>query len=166
MSKQEKVIEFKFGINLNNRMQSGCFFYNSNRLIIMYESLGRQKKHDPDYRGIVGIINVPYSAMIPVHSKQAFKNEDEYKILKNAADKFMDQYVRDIKLELNVKDDSLKDFWMEVRVIFKDILKILIRFVLNSMDIWMINVIYRRLSRDLLEKDFLNCQHLFSVIRV
>jgi hypothetical protein len=79
MSKQEKVIEFKFGINLNNRMQSGCFFYNLNRLIIMYESLGRQKKHDPDYRGIVGINNVSYSAMIPVDSEQAFKNEDEYK---------------------------------------------------------------------------------------
>ena len=26
----------------------------------------------------------------------------------------MDQYVRDIKIELNVKDDSLKDFWTDV----------------------------------------------------
>ena len=70
MSKQEKVIEFKFGINLNQRAQAGCFFYNSNRLLKMYEKLGGQKKLDPDYRGIVGIINVPYSAMIPIHSKQ------------------------------------------------------------------------------------------------
>jgi hypothetical protein len=69
----------------------------------------------------------------------------------------MDQYVRDIKLELNFKEDSLKDFWIEVRVIFKGIINILIRFVSNSMDIWIINVINHHLSRDSLEKDFLNC---------
>jgi hypothetical protein len=44
--------------------------------------------------------------MILVDSKQAFKNEDEYKVLKNAAVEFMDQYVRDIKLELNFKEDD------------------------------------------------------------
>ena len=81
----------------------------------MYKLYGRQAKHDPDYRGIVGIINVPYSVMIPIHSKQAFKNEDEYKILKSAVEKYMDQYVRDIKEELKnyVKNDSLREFWQD-----------------------------------------------------
>jgi hypothetical protein len=63
--KQEKHLEFKFGINLHNRSQSGFFIYNCHRLILMYKKYGRQGKFDPEYHGIVGLVDVPYSIMDP-----------------------------------------------------------------------------------------------------
>ena len=62
MSKQEKLIELKFGINLQNRAQSGFFFYNNHRLILMYKNFSHR---EPEFRGIVGLVDVPYSIMNP-----------------------------------------------------------------------------------------------------
>lgn len=55
-----KDLEFIFGINLADRDADGLFIYNCNRLIIMHEPTRLQTKFKRDYRGIVGIVNVPY----------------------------------------------------------------------------------------------------------
>jgi hypothetical protein len=41
-------IVFKFGINLQNRSQSGLFLFNNHRLIQIYEKIGRKGKFDPE----------------------------------------------------------------------------------------------------------------------
>lgn len=55
-----KQFEFTFGLNLENRDANGFFIYNSNRLILMYERSRQQQRNSPEYRGIVGVVNVPY----------------------------------------------------------------------------------------------------------
>jgi MORC family CW-type zinc finger protein len=70
-AKEQKKLEFIFGINLHNRNADGLFLYNCNRLIMMFEHTKLQK--DNEYRGIVGIVNIPYLVSEPTHNKQGFK---------------------------------------------------------------------------------------------
>ena len=77
----------------------------------MYEKLGRQAKHDLEYNGIVGIVDVPYSVMTPNPTKQAFDDLGEYEKLKKALADYLDQYVRDMRIELN--KDNLLEFWRD-----------------------------------------------------
>ena len=117
--KEEKHLVFKFGINLNKRAQSGCFIYNCHRLILMYKKFGRQAKHDPDYIGIVGLVDVPYSIMDPQHNKQNFADEGEYFKLKKAIADYLDQYIRDVKIDLN--KDHMSEFWKEFGYLYDDV---------------------------------------------
>ena len=84
----------------------------------MYKKFGRQAKNDPDYIGIVGLVDVPYSVMDPQHNKQSFADEGEYFKLKKALGDYLDQYIRDIKIELN--KDNMRDFWHEFGYIYDD----------------------------------------------
>lgn len=59
-----KELEFTFGVNINDRDADGLFIYNCNRLIIMYEATRVQQKRKGEYRGIVGVVNVPYFVSI------------------------------------------------------------------------------------------------------
>jgi hypothetical protein len=39
--------------------------FNKHRLIQIYEKIGRKGKFDPEYHGIVGLVDVPYSIIDP-----------------------------------------------------------------------------------------------------
>jgi len=66
-----KTINFTFGLNIHNKYADGLFYYNSNRLIIMYEHAKPQMK-SKDYQGIIGIVDVPFLILEPTHNKQSF----------------------------------------------------------------------------------------------
>lgn len=105
-------IDVKFGINLQNRGQSGFFIYNQRRLIMMHANvLNSKTKTDPDFYGIVGIIDIPYSMMDPSKCKQNFSDEQEYQRLKKPLADFLNRYVEEMKAELRV--DSMSEFWKE-----------------------------------------------------
>lgn len=74
-SKDPKKLEFIFGINLHNRNADGLFLYNCNRLILMFQHTKLQQKED-EYRGIVGIVNIPYLVLEPTHNKQGFQGNN------------------------------------------------------------------------------------------
>jgi len=103
-----KQLEFTFGLNLENRDANGFFIYNSNRLILMYERSRLQQRNSPEYRGIVGVVNVPYYVSEPTHNKQQFKEDKEQRDLINMMGECMEQYRR----ELN-KDLDSQDFWKD-----------------------------------------------------
>jgi hypothetical protein len=100
-----KTLEFIFGINLNNRMADGLFLYNCNRLILMFEHTKLQKV-DYDYRGIVGIVNIPYLILEPTHNKQQFQDSNELKQLIGSMTDHMEHYLVEIG-ELVQAPDSI-----------------------------------------------------------
>jgi len=67
-----KHLEFIFGLNINNRDADGLFIYNCNRLIIMHETTKQQLKYRNEYRGIVGVVNIPYYVSITQSSALGF----------------------------------------------------------------------------------------------
>lgn len=101
-----KELNFVFGINIHNRDADGLFIYNCNRLIIMFEHTKIQKKNS-EYRGIVGIVNVPYLVSQPTHNKQQFADGNEQRQLINALGEYMDHYFDNLTFSLN------KAFWIE-----------------------------------------------------
>ena len=46
-----------------------------------------------EYRGLVGIVNVPYLVLEPTHNKQKFANEVEQKKLVDKMSDYMEQYL-------------------------------------------------------------------------
>jgi hypothetical protein len=92
-----KNLYFVFGVNIENRDAEGFFIYNCNRLILMFEPSKQQARRNKDYRGVVGIVNVPYFLSNPTHNKQNFEIEAEGKALLNSMSDFMDAYVKDYK---------------------------------------------------------------------
>jgi len=104
--KEPKNLEFIFGLNIHNRCADGLFLYNCNRLIIAFEQPKVQQKNK-EYRGIVGIVNVPYLVLEPTHNKQQFADSSEHKKLIDALSEHMDQYMSDINIHLD------SDFWRE-----------------------------------------------------
>ena len=100
-----KSMDFIFGINIESRNADGLFIYNCNRLIIMFEPSKLQSKGSKDYRGIMGIVNVPYFVMNPTHNKQQFQNSSEQKSLISTLSEHMEQYLSDINQSLD------QDFW-------------------------------------------------------
>jgi hypothetical protein len=108
-----KNLYFIFGLNVNNRAADGLFIYNCNRLILMYEHTKLQKS-DKKYRGIVGIVNVPYLVLEPTHNKQAFADSKEQQLLINALGEYMDQYLRDVEENLNF------EFWKSFGYLYQN----------------------------------------------
>jgi hypothetical protein len=106
MVKEPKNLEFIFGLNIHNRCADGLFLYNCNRLIIAFEQPKVQQKNN-EYRGIVGIVNVPYLVLEPTHNKQQFADSSEHKKLVDALSEHMEQYMVDIDKHLD------SDFWRE-----------------------------------------------------
>lgn len=74
---------------------------------------------DPNYHGIVILVDVPFSIMNLQQNKQSYENQKEYAKLEKAIAETLDQYVRDIKKELRV--DKLSDFWKEYGYLHDDI---------------------------------------------
>lgn len=68
-----KSLLFTFGININNRNDDGLFIYNCNRLILMHEPTQQQKKNEREFRGIVGVVNVPYYVNFNLFSERQSK---------------------------------------------------------------------------------------------
>lgn len=103
--KEPKELQFIFGVNIHNRDADGLFIYNSSRLIIMFEHTKNQRKFT-EYRGIVGIVNVPYIVSRPTHNKQTFTDMGEQKELIRVMGEYMDFYFE------SLKDSTLsKEFW-------------------------------------------------------
>ncbi|RNA40245.1 MORC family CW-type zinc finger 2-like [Brachionus plicatilis] len=103
--KEPKELKFIFGINIHNRDADGLFIYNSSRLIIMFEHTKNQRKFT-EYRGIVGIVNVPYIVSRPTHNKQTFTDMGEQKELIRVLGEYMDFYFD------SLKDSALSsEFW-------------------------------------------------------
>jgi len=50
------------------------------------------------YRGIIGVISVPKSSLLPTHNKQDFNDLAEYKKLRKCVDQAMTQYNRDFNM--------------------------------------------------------------------
>jgi hypothetical protein len=98
-----KTINFIFGINVHNKYADGLFYYNSNRLIIMYEHAKPQIK-SKDYQGIVGIVDVPFLILEPTHNKQSFADMNEHKILLQALSEHMEHYEKELAF-------LTQDFW-------------------------------------------------------
>ncbi len=101
-SKEPKKLELIFGINLHNRNADGLFLYNGNRLISMFEQTKLQQK-DNEYRGIVGIVNIPYLVLEPTHNKQGFQEQAELTRLLKVLSEHMEQYSKDLNQCLDHK---------------------------------------------------------------
>jgi hypothetical protein len=68
------------------------------------------KNHEnKDYRGIVGIVNVPYSISRPTHNKQAFQNANEKRNLINVMNDCMEQYLNNVTSSSDISLDM--KFW-------------------------------------------------------
>jgi hypothetical protein len=103
-----KTLTFKFGININNRAQSGIFIYNCHRLIVMYEK-PKEILNNPEYSGIIGFVDVPYEVLEPTHNKQSFESSNEHTKLTKALLDHMKHYVIEIKDHL--RQNQMKDLW-------------------------------------------------------
>jgi hypothetical protein len=110
-----KQLEFTFGLNTVSRDAYGLFIYNSNRLIIMFERT-RCQQSSREYRGVVGVVNIPYFLSDPTHNKQDFKGSKEKRNIISAMNKCMEQYLKDLDLNLD------RAFWTNYGYVSFDIL--------------------------------------------
>ena len=90
-------------MNVDNRDAKGLFIYNCNRLIIMFEPV-EEPPHD--FRGIVGIVNVPYFLSSPTHNKQDFAMESEKRAIVNA----LKTHIKHYSKYINAMDFDWKNF--------------------------------------------------------
>lgn len=105
---EPKSLEFVFGVNVHNRAADGLFIYNCHRLIVMHQHT-KQQKSTNEFRGIVGIVDVPRLVLEPTHNKQHFVDKREELILMNELGVHMEYYLKDLKKHIN---KSLNiDFW-------------------------------------------------------
>jgi hypothetical protein len=95
-----KTFILKFGVNLNYRAQDGFFFYSQNRLVIMNEKTPKTNQVKPEYSGIVGIVDIPYSVMEPNQNKQRFTAEKEFQKLKQIMLQHMEHYYFEFRNEI------------------------------------------------------------------
>lgn len=109
-ARRPKSLEFIFGLNINMRDSDGIFIYNSNRLVIMYEHTKRQPKNYREYRGIVTVVNVPYSILMPQANKQELADNYEQSQLIKAIGECSEQYLSDLKILLQLESIQTT-FW-------------------------------------------------------
>ncbi|XP_067931877.1 ATPase MORC2-like isoform X2 [Watersipora subatra] len=113
-SKKSEQLEFYFGLNANERYHDGLFFYNADRLIKMYVKEGTlQSKEEITYRGIIGVVSVPKSSLLPTHNKQDFNDHAEYKKLRKTVDQAMQQYWEEVVMGEWAKR-GLLNLWAEL----------------------------------------------------
>ncbi|XP_062508579.1 ATPase MORC2A-like isoform X2 [Corticium candelabrum] len=105
--KHPKTLSFTFGFNLNNRGQDGMFVYNCSRLIKMYDRGAALLEGDSQYRGIVGVVDIPYVVLEPTHNKQDFADAKEYRHLLKALSDHLCQYWKDSGIE----SQGVQKFW-------------------------------------------------------
>lgn len=105
---QPKTLNFIFGVNIENRSADGLFVYNCSRLILMHEPTKQQMKSN-EYRGIIGVVDVPRLVLEPTHNKQHFVDNREEKFMISEIGNFMEQYLKELRAHVN-KPISL-DFW-------------------------------------------------------
>ncbi|CAH1800727.1 unnamed protein product [Owenia fusiformis] len=105
--KDPKILNFIFGVNLDNRNQDGVFVYNCSRLIKMYQKVGPQADGGVFCSGVVGIVDVPYLVLEPTHNKQDFADAKEYRHLLKALGEHMVQYWKDI----GIAQQGVTTFW-------------------------------------------------------
>ena len=74
--KDPKSLTFYIGLRINDRFGDGMFVYNSGRLVTMYHRLGESVP-----RGLVVVVDVPYSVLEPTHNKQDFADAKEFRFL-------------------------------------------------------------------------------------
>ncbi|XP_076367595.1 ATPase MORC2-like isoform X2 [Tachypleus tridentatus] len=60
-----------------------------------------------NYRGLVGIVDIPYTVLEPTHNKQDFANAKEFKFLQKTLLDYVEQYYRDCELN----DQEIDQFW-------------------------------------------------------
>lgn len=105
---EPKTLEFIFGVNVFNRAADGLFVYNSHRLILMYEHTKQQTKSN-DFRGIVGIVDVPRMVLEPAHNKQHFMDKREEQSLIAELGNYMEHYLKELMAHTQKKLNL--DFW-------------------------------------------------------
>ncbi|KAL5016011.1 hypothetical protein ScPMuIL_005600 [Solemya velum] len=105
--KDPKVLNFIFGMNIDNRSHDGVFVYNCSRLIKMYEKVGPQTDGGVHCSGVVGIVDVPYLVLEPTHNKQDFADAKEFRHLMKAMGDHMIQYWKDV----NIAQQGITKFW-------------------------------------------------------
>jgi hypothetical protein len=110
------TLQLKFGINLNNRAQDGFFLYSQNRLIIKYDKTTQSDQVKPEYSGIVGIVDIPYSLMAPNQNKQSFNDEIELKKIKQTMFIHLSNYYNVFRKEISrqKKYDDIELFWNDM----------------------------------------------------
>lgn len=105
---EPKSLEFIFGVNVHNRSADGLFIYNCHRLILMHEHTKQQTK-GIQFRGIVGVVDVPRMVLQPMHNKQRFIDASEEKLLITQMATYMEYYVQELQSSKSLKLDLA--FW-------------------------------------------------------
>ncbi|CAK9297209.1 unnamed protein product [Gordionus sp. m RMFG-2023] len=108
--KDPKSIDLIFGINLEDRTQTGAFVYNQSRLIKMYQPFNNNSVSSIKNNGVVCLIDIPYEILEPTHNKQDFADEKEWKFLKTVINSHYNDYVFDV-LDKNTEFKNWKEFW-------------------------------------------------------
>jgi hypothetical protein len=67
--------------------------------------------NNPEYDGIVGIVDVPYEVLEPAHNKQQFADAKEHQKLSKTLIEYMQHYVNKIKCDL--RKDKMSSFWKD-----------------------------------------------------
>lgn len=109
--RQARALTFVFGLNLESRAADGLFFYNCGRLIKMHQRDGPFADGGLRYRGVVGLVDIPYEVMDPTHNKQDFADAREFRFLKGVLHTYLRQYWKETKLD--EQTGALDRFWAD-----------------------------------------------------
>lgn len=104
--REHKTLTFTFGVNLENRDADGLFIYNCHRLILMFTET-KEQRMDKELKGIVGIVDIPYTIFKPMHNKQAFHDKVGIQSLIKTVGEYLECYSRYLNFPLN------NDFWRD-----------------------------------------------------
>ena len=64
------------------------------------------------YRGIIAVVSVPKSSLLPTHNKQDFNDHAEYKKLRKCVDQAMQQYWEEVVMGML----KFYQFWIHFKI--------------------------------------------------
>lgn len=91
--------------------------------MIMHDKSSKSNQTKPEYSGIVGIVDIPYSVMAPSQNKQGFIAENELKKLKQLMLQHMEDYYFEFRNEIKrIKQyEDIDKFWDDMGYVNYDV---------------------------------------------
>ncbi|XP_047670949.1 MORC family CW-type zinc finger protein 1-like isoform X2 [Tachysurus fulvidraco] len=100
----KKGITITFGYNTKSKDHYGLMMYNKNRLIKAYERVACQRKANGTGEGVIGVLECNH--LTPIHNKQDFDNNEEYRKTMISVGMKLEQYWKEVHYRHKTRSDE------------------------------------------------------------
>ncbi|GAA6078221.1 MORC family CW-type zinc finger protein 1-like isoform X1 [Tachysurus ichikawai] len=100
----KKGITITFGYNTKSKDHYGLMMYNKNRLIKAYERVTCQRQANGTGEGVIGVLECNH--LTPIHNKQDFDNNEEYRKTMISVGMKLEQYWKEVHYRHKTRSDE------------------------------------------------------------